>query len=151
MSNLSTSCRPQTRQLKNKTSMELGMGAVCRKKRGANKAAQRELFEKFEAIKDFDSDIVLWREADGTAAVNINQRIIKHSPAGFNWGYGGSGPAELALNILSIFIGQEAAERGGLYQDFKDKFIVPMPKQGGVIRRKDILSWIKEKGANHEN
>lgn len=31
---------------------------------------------------------------------NRSQKIINHSPDGFNWGYGGSGPAQLALAIL---------------------------------------------------
>lgn len=29
-----------------------------------------------------------------------SQEIYNHSPDGFNWGYGGSGPAQLALAIL---------------------------------------------------
>lgn len=28
-----------------------------------------------------------------------SQKIINHSPDGFSWGYGGSGPAQLALAI----------------------------------------------------
>lgn len=27
-------------------------------------------------------------------------KVINHSPDGFNWGYGGSGPSQLALAIL---------------------------------------------------
>lgn len=27
--------------------------------------------------------------------------LVNHSPSGFNWGYGGSGPAQLALAILA--------------------------------------------------
>ena len=68
-------------------------------------------------------------------------RIINHSPDGFAWGYGGSGPADLALNILAIFIGQ--AEAVKYYQDFKWDFIATLPYEGGVIKREDILQWIK--------
>jgi len=28
-----------------------------------------------------------------------SQQVINHSPDGFNWGYGGSGPAQLSLGI----------------------------------------------------
>lgn len=31
----------------------------------------------------------------------LRQRIVYHSPTGFEWGYPGSGPADLALNILA--------------------------------------------------
>jgi hypothetical protein len=95
-----------------------------------------------KAIKDFKEDIVCSRSGGGPS-VNIPRRIVRHSPTGFNWGYGGSGPADLALNILSVFIGQEAAE--SLYQAFKWEFIAPMPYQGGTIPRETILNWVKEK------
>ena len=46
-------------------------------------------------------DIVCRRGADGTAVVDgIRQSWVWHSPTGFEWSYGGSGPADLALNIL---------------------------------------------------
>ena len=99
----------------------------------------------------FQHDIVCRRNPDGTVSVNIQQRIVRHSPDGFEWGYAGSGPSDLALNILSIFIGQEAAERDGLYQRFKEKFIVSMPKTGGIIKKDEILRWIDEQGINYEN
>jgi len=44
--------------------------------------------------------IICKRALDGTPEVNIKQEIVCHSPTGFEWGYGGSGPADLALNIL---------------------------------------------------
>ncbi|GAI22752.1 unnamed protein product, partial [marine sediment metagenome] len=31
---------------------------------------------------------------------DASQKICDHSPDGFNWGYAGSGPAQLALAIL---------------------------------------------------
>jgi hypothetical protein len=95
-----------------------------------------------KAIKGFKDDIVCFIDKEGRH-VNIPRRIVRHSPTGFAWGYGGSGPSDLALNILSVFTGQEAAE--SLYQDFKRDFIAPMPFQGGTIPREKILNWVKEK------
>jgi len=46
-----------------------------------------------------------------------SQKIINHSPDGFNWGYGGSGPAQLALSILLEITSEEKAIQ--MYQDFK--------------------------------
>ena len=50
-----------------------------------------------------------------------------HSPAEFEWGYGGSGPAQLALAILADHLGddQEALD---LYQRFKWTVIAELPK-----------------------
>ena len=47
-----------------------------------------------------------------------SQRLRNHSPDGFDWGYGGSGPAQLALAILLDCLGDEdeALEH---YQPFK--------------------------------
>lgn len=33
------------------------------------------------------------------------RHIRNHSPSGFEWGYGGSGPAQLALAILADYLG----------------------------------------------
>ena len=41
----------------------------------------------------------------GRYLLNGHHDIRNHSPSGFNWGYGGSGPAQLALAILADFLG----------------------------------------------
>jgi len=44
--------------------------------------------------------------------------LWEHSPTGFEWGYGGSGPAQLALALLADHLGDD--ERAvELHQDFK--------------------------------
>jgi len=53
----------------------------------------------------------------------LSQKIRNHSPDGFNWGYGGSGPAQAALAIcLEIFQEQWMAQ--ALYQSFKWSFVI---------------------------
>jgi len=96
------------------------------------------------SLTDFEEDIICSRES-GCRKTNVPRRITKHSPDGFEWGYGGSGPADFALNILSIFVGQKIAER--YYQDFKWQFVALLPYEGGTIRRADILSWLKKEMA----
>jgi hypothetical protein len=96
------------------------------------------------ALADFNSDIVCSRNEEGIQT-NVPWRIKKHSPTGMEWGYGGSGPADFALNILSVFIGQEEAERDGLYQLFKWDFVSSLPQEGGTIQREKILEWIEAK------
>ncbi len=49
------------------------------------------------------------------------QHRVLHSPTGFNWGYGGSGPADLARSILWDLLGAEPEP--ALYQDFKFEFV----------------------------
>ena len=52
-------------------------------------------------------------------------KLRNHSPSGFCWGYGGSGPSQLALAIcLEIYPEDEALSK---YQDFKKKYIATIP------------------------
>lgn len=86
-------------------------------------------------------DIVMKIE-NGKAHVNIEQKYVYHSPTGFNWGYGGSGPADLALNILAMFVPYEEAFR--LHQKFKWEYIANIPPEGGIIREEEIRKFIAE-------
>ena len=60
---------------------------------------------------------------DGEEVELLNPRtdLRNHSPTGFEWGFGGSGPAQLALAILAHEYGDEKAL--GYYQEFKWKVI----------------------------
>jgi len=59
-----------------------------------------------------------------------SQQIRNHSPDGFSWGYGGSGPAQLALAVMLELAAneQEALSR---YQDFKFEVIAKLPVDRG--------------------
>lgn len=77
--------------------------------------------------------------------------ICRHSPDGFEWGYGGSGPADLALSILTDAVGPELAEKR--YQAFKWAFIANLLKyEPWTITLKRITDWIRwqEKGVSEE-
>jgi len=52
-----------------------------------------------------------------------SQKVWNHSPDGFNWGYGGSGPAQLALAIVLELTGKHDG-----YQDFKFYLIAGLPQ-----------------------
>lgn len=49
--------------------------------------------------------------------VRILTHRVRHSPDGFQWGYGGSGPADLARSILWDVLGHEPLP--STYQAFK--------------------------------
>jgi hypothetical protein len=91
----------------------------------------------------FQVEIIL-RRVKGYATANVPHAIVLHS-TGFEWGYGGSGPADLALNILYAVTGnKELAMRH--YQQFKWDFIAKVPTEGGVIKREDIINWLRQRG-----
>jgi uncharacterized protein DUF6166 len=119
----------------------------------------RPLERMFTRSPEAVADIVLTREEPmhpgglGEARVNIPHRLVVHSPTGFEWGYAGSGPAELALNILARFTTPQDAYV--LHQEFKEEFISRMPKEGGVIKAAVVAQWLadsfKEAPRDHWN
>ena len=53
--------------------------------------------------------------------------LVNHSPTGFGWGYGGSGPAQLALALLADALGSDdRAIR--LHHDFEFKVVAAWPE-----------------------
>ena len=72
-----------------------------------------------------------------------SQKIYNHSPDGFAWGYGGSGPAQLALAILMEFT--SVTKEVHLYQDFKSEHVARWPMGKDFEVKIDIAGWIKNK------
>lgn len=56
-----------------------------------------------------------------------SKKIRNHSPDNFSWGYGGSGPAQLALAVLNELFPQEYAQKW--YQQFKWDVIANLPQE----------------------
>ena len=63
--------------------------------------------------------------------------LRNHSPTGFEWGYGGSGPAQLALAALADHLGDDA-EALRLYQDFKFAVVAKLPHESWTLSSEDI-------------
>lgn len=58
---------------------------------------------------------------------HASQLIANHSPDGFNFGYGGSGPAQLALALCLDVVGEVDRARS-VYQEFKWRVIAKLPQ-----------------------
>lgn len=104
-------------------------------------------YREFLPGSDRLEPIVLRREPGVGAVVNIPQRYVVHSPTGFEWGYHGSGPADLALNILALFVAPPEAYR--LHQFYKEDVIAKIPFEGAVIEPQEVRDWITRFWANH--
>ena len=149
---MTAKCWRYSRIIKSQPWAEMGIGPICASRMGisapdestAKTSGKGQARSPKPAKLRKPFDIRLKRDEQGYANANVLHGIVRHSPTGFEWGYGGSGPADLALNILTAIIGQQEAEQGGLYQKFKDDFIAAMPFEGGTIKAADIDVWIKE-------
>ena len=102
--------------------------------------------------------IVVTRTSDGVEAKVINEGekeklldprfdLRNHSPTGFEYGYCGSGPAQLSLAILAEMCNDKVAEH--LYQQFKFDFISTLGHLNEfTIDQTYIENWVKEKEKN---
>lgn len=72
--------------------------------------------------------------------------VAHHSPDGFGYGYGGSGPADLARSILVDFFGLHAApdRLPVAYQRFKWQFIASADRRASSfeISGSAIAAWV---------
>jgi hypothetical protein len=69
--------------------------------------------------------------------------LRNHSPTGFSWGYGGSGPAQTALAILLHVSGDtEASLRH--YMDFKHEHVARWPQESTTVEL-DVAAWLRRK------
>lgn len=117
-----------------------------------------KLADKKLAKPSWKEAIVMKRDDDGEVYTNVPHRVIHHSPSGYNFGYAGSGPADLALNICQVVLkaighrgktmkcweGRCYAAAFQLHQNFKTVFIAPLPRAGGSIQYSIVEAWIKE-------
>lgn len=69
--------------------------------------------------------------------------VFNHSPDGFNWGYGGSGPAQLSLALL-LAVGIRKATAIRLHQRFKMDVIAKIPAEDDFrMTIKSVRNWVK--------
>jgi hypothetical protein len=134
------------RGLKDPKSIDRGMGPVCAGKEKSRLDEEKDKKQEMMPIGPRLPDEIVCKRKNGEACVNIPHWLIYHSPTGFEWGYSGSGPADLALNIVAALIGENVARERGIYQEFKRKFISEMPREGGTIYKADVITWLKGHG-----
>lgn len=67
--------------------------------------------------------------------------IRDHSPTGFEWGYGGSGPAQLALALVADCCGREFAI-APIYQRVK-RLVADLPHDGWQLTEAQIRDAVE--------
>lgn len=83
------------------------------------------------------------RETEGV------ERMFRVHSEEYMWGYGGSGPAELALNILGNILPPPEAWR--LHHDFKFHKLTGLAMDmDHVIPWKDVVAWVRNVWARED-
>ena len=84
-------------------------------------------------------------------SLNPRLDLWNHSPTGFEWGYGGSGSAQLALALLADHLGNDD-EAVRLHQEFKAVVIAGLPRGQWVLTSLEIqqaIERLKDGGPAH--
>ena len=68
-------------------------------------------------------------------------KLSNHSPVGYEWGYGGSGPAQLALALL-LHATEDRKRALALHQRFKFAYVGHFPSDSWQICQSTILLWV---------
>lgn len=114
--------------------------------------SSRETSWVFRGQRHDSGCVVVVRETDGVERdLPARLDLWNHSPSGFEWGYGGSGPAQLSLAILAYQTGDdELAVR--LHQRFKFDVVAKLDRAEWELESWRVRDWIdgvpkKEGGA----
>ena len=132
----------------------------------------KDYWDEYLPLPIQDHGLVMRRESSGegprgTVKTNVPHRVERSSPDGFEFGYGGSGPSDLALNAVEHLI-QTLAEEGvidspsdyytegdgdvqkrqvskvafQLARAFKAKFVAPVSQSGGAVEYGVLKTWL---------
>jgi len=123
----------------------------------------RESMTRGEAsvtVQDFVSDGPAGRGLTVEAGLGEARPLTHvpyHSPDGFQWGYLGSGPADLALAILADYFDEPPelvlaalrslwaprSKAAALHQSFKERFVANEQRDEWELHSDDIEAWLR--------
>ena len=75
--------------------------------------------------------------------LNPRHDLWNHSPTGFEWGYGGSGPAQLALAILADHCGNDE-QAFNFHHRFKWAVIAELPSRRWTLTSDGIAAVLQK-------
>lgn len=102
-----------------------------------------------EAVRAPDTRVIAFARTKDGAVITVHrgdgsfaplEQVYRLHSDGMEFGYGGSGPADCALNILSLVVSPREAWR--LHQDFKPNIARIPQDQGGTLALSDVRAWI---------
>ena len=98
---------------------------------------------KGKRFGEFSVTVTVWEDGKYIRSLDTRSDLVNHSPDGFEWGYVGSGPAQLALALLADLYGDEIVIRN--YQKFKFDVIANLTREKGwEITSSQIEDWMEE-------
>jgi hypothetical protein len=87
--------------------------------------------------------VVIRRRGLLDEALPLRLDVWNHSPTGFEWGYGGSGPAQLALAIL-CYATKDDGLAGKLHQQFKREVVSRFDQAAWQVHISIVRAWVAD-------
>jgi hypothetical protein len=101
--------------------------------------------KQYRGVRDDSGQThVMVEFSDGSLATPL-PHIVRHSPTGLEWGYGGSGPADLARSLIMDALGHDVHPR--VYQTFKAEIVASLDRSGFVLADADVRATVERIGA----
>jgi hypothetical protein len=106
---------------------------------------------KYRGVASTPRNVVYCEQASGhVGAIAERQDLRNHSPTGFSWGYGGSGPAQTALAILAHYTHDDELALE-LYQTFKGEVVVNLTAPNFELEGDVVGTWLLAHGYSNDN
>lgn len=97
-----------------------------------------------ERRKDGQAMVTVSSEPGVELALDPGFRWVRHSPTGFEWGFAGSGPAQLAFAVLFDHFDGDAGRAMLYYQDFKRATIARIHTNQWQLTSADIEATLND-------
>jgi len=79
-----------------------------------------------------------------SSSLNPHHEIVNHSPDGFEWGYSGSGPAQLAFALCYDALDGDQERAVKVYQRFKDRVVSTLSRHGFQLNKTFVRLIIEQ-------
>lgn len=95
-----------------------------------------------------DTVMILRQHGGKWEPLPLRLDLVNHSPTGFSWGYGGSGPSQLALAILAQVLPDSRALEH--YQAYKWAAVAHFQDRIWILTEGCVRAWLLQEGITTE-
>lgn len=101
----------------------------------------------YSGIRTASGCAVTVTDSHGSRGLDPRFDLRTHSPDGFEWGYGGSGPAQLALALTADVLGDDDAALG-IYQRLKFRVVGRLAADGWTLTADELTETLAALGGS---
>lgn len=97
----------------------------------------------YHGMRTDSGTVVTVTDGAGRRPLDPRFDLRNHSPSGFEWGYGGSGPAQLALALTADVLADDDRARR-VYPQFKFRVVAAMSGDAWTLTEAQVRSAVAD-------